>query len=353
MVQMLVQIPAIRAIERLMAVTIRDVAQQAGVSPMTVSRVINGSTSVNDQTRTRVEQVITALGYVPNNLARSLSQQTSGTLGVLVPDVANPFFMLILRGIESVARQHGFRVMLCNTESDLKLEDAYIQDILAHRIEGLIIAPTSDHSRRHLRLPQQYNIPIVLVDRHVDGIECDVVVGDNVGGAQRLTEHLLAVGHRRIAMICGPLDVSTARDRLQGYRQALELAGIAFDDEYVVETAVNVRGGTTAIADILKLTPRPQAIFAVNNLVAVGAVQALRQQGISVPRDMALACFEDIELASQLYPFLTVMAQPAETFGTIAAQLLIERITGRTSDRPRRVALSPELVVRVSSGKAA
>lgn len=333
-----------------MAVTIRDVAQQAGVSPMTVSRVINGSQSVNEQTRARVEQVIGQLGYVPNNMARGLSQQTSGTLGLLVPDVANPFFMLILRGVESVARQHGFRVLLGNTENDLKLEDAYIQDILAHRIDGLVIAPTSDHSRRHLRLPQQYDIPIVLVDRDVDGVECDAVLGDNIGGAQRLTEHLLATGYRRIAMIGGPLDVSTSRDRLQGYRQALENAGIAYDPQYVVEAAVNVRGGAAILDQLLNLSVRPQAIFAVNNLVAVGVVQALRQRGLSVPRDMALACFDDIELASQLSPFLTVMAQPAETFGTIAAQLLIERIAGRASERPRRVALSPELVVRLSSG---
>lgn len=335
-----------------MPVTLRDVAEQAGVSPMTVSRVINGGTSVNVKTRERVQKVIGELGYLPNTIARSLSHRTSGTLAVLVPDVANPFFMLILRGVESVARQHGYRVMLCNTESDLALEDAYIQDMLAHQIDGLVIAPTSDNSRRHLRLPQQHHVPLVLIDRTVDGVECDVVLGDNVGGAQQLVEHLVAAGHRRIAMICGPLDVSTSRDRLQGYRQALDAGGAEDDPQLVVEAQVNVLGGYAAIQQVLLLDSRPTAVFTVNNLVAVGAVQAMREHGLEVPRDLALVCFDDIELASQLLPFLTVMAQPAETFGTIAAQLLIERIAGRTTERPRRVVLTPELVVRTSSGSS-
>lgn len=335
-----------------MAITIRDVAQQAGVSTMTVSRVVNNSRSVNAETRKRVEQVIAELGYVPNNLARGLSQQASGMLAVVVPDVANPFFTLILRGVESVARRQGYRVMLCNTENDQQLENDYIQDVLAHRIDGLLIAPSSDHSLRHLKLAQHHDVPMVLIDRTVDGVECDLVIGDNVGGAQRLVEHLLAGRHRRIGMISGELDISTSRDRLQGYQQALSLAGIGYDPELVVVAPVNVAGGYRAMQQLLASEAQPTAVFTVNNLVAVGAMQALREQGLHVPKDVALACFDDIELASQLFPFLTVMLQPAETFGTIAARLLIERIIGRVSERPRRVVLTPELIVRASSGGA-
>jgi LacI family transcriptional regulator len=332
-----------------MRATIRDVAQRAGVSAMTVSRVANGSPDVNAKTRERVERAIAELGYVPNNVARSLSQQTTGTLAVFVPDVANPFFMLILRGVESVARQHGYRVLFCNTESDLARENEYIQDVLAHRIDGLLIAPTSDQSRKHLRLPQQHNVPLVLVDRVVEGFECDAVLGDNVGGAQRLTEHLLAAQHRCIAIIHGSLDISTSRDRLHGYRQALEAAGVPWDSRLAVTASVDVHGGYQAMRHLLQTEARPTAVFAINNLMAVGVVQALREQGLEVPHDMALVCFDDIELASQLFPFLTVMAQPAETFGTVAAQLLLERIAGRVIERPRRVVLMPDLIVRTSS----
>ncbi len=332
-----------------MRATIRDVAQRAGVSPMTVSRVTNGSPDVNATTRERVERAIADLGYVPNNLARSLSQQTTGTLAVFVPDVANPFFMLILRGVESVARQHGYRVLFCNTENDLARENEYIQDVLAHRIDGLLIAPTSDQSRKHLRLPQQHNVPLVLIDRLVEGFECDAVLGDNAGGAQRLTNHLLDAGHRRIAIIHGPLDISTSRDRLQGYRQALTGAGVAWESHLAVEASVDVHGGYQAMNRLLQQEPRPTAVFAINNLIAVGVVQALREHGLDLPQDMALVCFDDIELASQLFPFLTVMAQPAETFGTVAAQLLLERIGGRLIERPRRVVLMPDLVIRTSS----
>lgn len=332
-----------------MSVTIRDVASQAGVSAMTVSRVINGSPDVNAKTRERVEQVIAELGYVPNNLARSLWQQTTGTIALVVPDIANPFFMLILRGVDSVARQHGYRVLLCNTESDLAREDEYIQDVLARRIDGLLIIPASDQSRSHLRLVQQHNVPFVLIDRVIEGLKCDAVLGNNVGGGQQLTEHLLAAGHQKIAILHGSLDISTSRDRLQGYRRALEEAGIAWNPLLAQEASVDVQGGYQAMQRLLSHKERPTAVFAINNLMAVGVVQALREHGLEVPRDMALVCFDDIELASQLFPFLTVMAQPAETFGTVAAQLLLERMHGRVIERPRCVILMPELVIRTSS----
>jgi LacI family transcriptional regulator len=183
----------------------------------------------------------------------------------------------------------------------------------------------------------------------VEGFECDAVLGDNIGGGRGLTEHLVAAGHHRIAIIHGSLDISTSRDRLQGYRQALEAAGVPWDPRLAVEASVDVHGGYQAMQHLLRQEPRPTAVFAINNLIAVGVVQALREQGLELPQDMALVCFDDIELASQLFPFLTVMAQPAETFGTVAAQLLLERIGGRVIERPRRVVLMPDLVVRTSS----
>ena len=331
-------------------VTIRDVARHAGVSPMTVSRVINDSGTVSRETRTRVENAIAVLGYVPSRLARGLSAQRTGTLAVIVPDVANPFFTLIVRGAEDVARRAGFRVILCDTRADLAVEREVLEEMIAHRVEGIVIAPVSDRSREPLRRLEAFGIPFVLVDRTVPGIDVDAVLGESAGGAQRLVEHLLRLGHRRIAMIVESDLVSTARDRRRGYEAALAAAGIALDPALVADATVDPSGGFTGMQKLLELDEPPTAVFTVNNLVALGAIEAVRAAGLEVPDDVALVCFDDIEYASRLYPFLTVMEQPAETFGTLSTQLLVERIEGRAPERKRVVVLPADFVVRRSCG---
>jgi LacI family transcriptional regulator len=333
-------------------VTIRDVARRAGVSPMTVSRVINDSELVSPDTRRRVEDAIGELGYVPSRLARGLSAKRTGTLALIVPDVANPFFTLIVRGAEDVARRAGYRVILCDTRADLTVEREVIEEMLAHRVEGILIAPVSDRSREHLRRLTAFNVPFVLVDRTVPGIDADTVLGDSAEGAQRLVEHLLSLGHRRIGMIVESDDVSTARDRRIGYEAALNAAELPAAPELVVRASVDPDGGYTGMRRLLALDEPPTAVFTVNNLVAVGAIEAVRSAGLEVPDDVALVCFDDIEYASRLYPFLTVMEQPAETFGTLSTQLLLERIENRAPERPRVVVLPAQFVVRRSSGAA-
>jgi LacI family transcriptional regulator len=334
-------------------ITIKDVARAAGVSAMTVSRVINRSDRVSAETRQRVEEAIAELGYVPSRLARGLIRQKTGTLALIVPDVANPFFTLIVRGAEDVARRAGYRIILCDTRADLAIEREVIEEMIAHRVEGIAIAPVSDRSRGHLRRLPHFGVEFVLIDRTVGGIESDVVVGDNVGGARRLVEHLIELGHRRIGFITESDEVSTARDRRQSYEAALASAGLAVDPSLIVTATVDPRGGYEGMRRLLELEKRPTAVFAVNNLVAVGAIEAVRSHGLEVPDDVALVCFDDIEYASRLYPFLTVMAQPAETLGTLGTQLLIERIEGRAPNRPRVVILPAEFIVRRSSGDGA
>jgi LacI family transcriptional regulator len=333
-------------------VTIRDVARRAGVSPMTVSRVINDSELVSPNTRRRVEDAIGELGYVPSRLARGLSARRTGTLALIVPDVANPFFTLIVRGAEDVARRAGYRVILCDTRADLTIEREVIEEMLAHRVEGILIAPVSDRSREHLRRLTAFNVPFVLVDRTVPGIVADAVLGDSGEGAQRLVEHLLSLGHRRIGMIVESDDVSTARDRRIGYEAALRSADLPADPQLVARASVDPAGGYAGMRRLLALDEPPTAVFTVNNLVAVGAIEAVRSAGMEVPDDIALVCFDDIEYASRLYPFLTVMEQPAETFGTLSTQLLLERIENRAPERPRVVVLPAQFVVRRSSGAA-
>ena len=333
-------------------VTIKDVARRSGVSSMTVSRVINGAERVSPQTRQRVERAIEELGYVPSRLARGFIRQKTATLALIVPDVANPFFTLIVRGAEDAARRAGYRMILCDTRADLVIEREVIEEMLAHRVEGIAIAPVSDRSKGHLRRLSRFGTQFVLIDRTVPGVETDVVVGDSIGGARRLVEHLISLGHRRIGFIVESDEVSTARDRHQGYEEALRAAGLEVDPDLIVRSSVDPKGGFEGMRRLLALGEPPTAVFTVNNLVALGAIEAVRANGLEVPDDVALVCFDDIEYASRLYPFLTVMAQPAETIGTLGTQLLVERIEGRAPDQTRVVVLPAQFIVRQSCGAA-
>jgi LacI family transcriptional regulator len=334
-------------------VTLKDVARRSGVSAMTVSRVINGGQRVSPETRQKVEHAIAELGYVPSRVARGLIGQKTHTLALIVPDVANPFFTLIVRGAEDVARRADYRVILCDTRADLTIERDVIEEMIAHRVEGIAIAPVSDRSRSHLRRLSRYGVPFVLIDRTVPGVDCDVVVGDNAGGARQLLEHLIGLGHRRIGLIVESDEVSTARDRREGYEHAIRAAGLSVDPNLIVRTTVDPRGGFEGMRRLLELEKPPTAVFTVNNLVALGAIEAVRAAGLEVPDDIALVCFDDIEYASRLYPFLTVMAQPAETLGTLGTQLLLDRVEGRADGRGRLVVLPAEFLVRRSCGAAA
>ena len=331
-----------------MPVTLRDVAQRAGVSAMTVSRVVNGSGGVDAETQRRVEEAILALHYIPNRLARSLVSQQSKTIGLIVPDVVNPFFAPVVRGAETTARKAGYRVLLCNSEGDLRLEREYIEDLVSHRVEGLLLAPAGDRSRLALLPLIKGGFPLVLLDRAVPETDCDIVISDNVAGARKLTEHLVAVGHRRIAHFTDSDDVSTGRDRLEGYRQGLAASGLPVADDLIFPTTTDRMGGYRAAQLMLELDPLPTAIFAVNNMTALGAMQALRERGLSVPEDIGLVCFDDVEHLAVLSPFLTVVDQPGETFGSLGAQLLFERISGKAGNRSRRIVLQADLIVRKS-----
>jgi LacI family transcriptional regulator len=317
---------------------------------MTVSRVINGRSGVDEETQRKVEAAIEALDYVPNRVARGLISSKTQTLGLIVPDVANPFFAPVVRGAETTARKAGYRLLLCNSEGDLRLEKEYIEDLVSHRVEGLLIAPAGDQSRHSVFPLMRRGFPVVLIDRALPDLDCDLVVSDSAAGARRLTEHLLSLGHRDIAHLTDADDTSTGRERLRGYREALEAAGRPFREDLVFRTTVDLIGGYRATQQALALDPMPTAIFAVNNMTAVGAMKALRERGLSVPDHMALVCFDDVEHLAVLSPFLTVIDQPAETFGSLGTQLLLERLAGKSGPRSRRIVLQTDLIVRLSCG---
>ncbi|MDF2724494.1 MAG: LacI family transcriptional regulator [Paenibacillus sp.] len=333
-------------------VTIYDIAKQANVSAMTVSKVINNTGKISEKTRARVKQIMNDLNYVPNSMARSLVLQETKILSLLIPDITNPFFTTVARGAEDAAMRLGYKLLFGNSDEWLKKEKEYVDIILSTRVDGVLFSPASDESGVHLDMLRRHNIPFVLLDRAVPGIDSDMVSGNNKDGARELVEHLISLGHRRIAVICGALSVSTARDRLAGYKEALKLNDLPADESLVLEMNYKQFADEDALRRLLALPEPPTAIFAGNNFIAVGLIRKLNELGIQVPQQMSVVCFDDLG-ASVIDPFFTVVSQPAYQFGTMGIQLLVERIKGTATPAWTKILLKSELIVRHSSAKPA
>lgn len=330
-------------------VTIYDIAAKANVSAMTVSKVINNTGRISEQTRKRVKKVMEELNYIPNSNARSLVLQQTQILSLLITDITNPFYTSLARGAEDSAKKLGYRLLFGNSDEDYDKEQDYVDMILSTRVDGVLFAPAGDHSLKHLEKLRAHNIPFVIMDRAVPGMESDIVSGDSKQGARNLVDYLIGLGHRRIALVNGSLDVSTARLRYQGYAEALQLHGIELDDQLVVHKSYRDYKDEDQLSRLLELTAPPTAIFAANNFLAVGVINALRERGLRVPEDMSVVCFDDLDLSSALDPFLTVAAQPAYQFGAMGIQLLVERIQGSAVPEARKVILPSELIIRSSA----
>lgn len=328
--------------------TIKDVAKRAGVAPITASRVINNTGYVSDETRRKVQLAIIDLGYIPNRVARSLRSKQTNTIALVLTDITNPFWTTVARGVEDASSEGGFSVILCNTdESDVK-QDAYVRNLLQRQVDGFLLVP-STNSVGALSLMRKQEVPVVVLDRQVP-FEVDTVRSDSVTGAAMLTRHLLDLGHTRIAILTGPRHVSTAEDRVEGYLSALKDAGITKDHNLICYGAFSQDGGYEMSQNILALTPRPTAIFAGNNFIAVGVLRAFREAGLHIPEDMALVAFDDLPPTYVIDPFLTVAAQSAYEMGQIATRLLLKRMEGTSSDIYQQILLPTHLIIRKSSG---
>lgn len=332
-------------------VNIRDVAKRAGVSPITVSRVINNSKAVNSATRERVKRTIEELHYVPNTLAKSLRSKQTCLIALVLSDITNPFWTTIARGVEDTAAENGFHVILCNTDENPEKEANYINILLQRWVDGIIIAPTTNDKNRLVAL-KRHSLPCVLLDRRVDGFKCDIVVSNSREGARQITQHLIRLGHRRIAMVAGPSAISTAQERVEGYCQALRENDMPIEEGLITRGSYKPDSGYELAKEVLAQVPRPTAIFAGNNFIALGALQALREAGLRIPEDVALVCFDDIPQASLISPSLTVVSQRAYEMGVAAARSLIERLTGKRSGRTREIILETDLIIRQSCGQA-
>ena len=329
--------------------TVRDVAKRAGVSTMTVSRVINNSGYISQDTRERVEKAIAELGYVPNYLARSLRFKQTKTIALVLTDITNPFFTTIARGVEDTASEQGFSVMFCNTDESANEEAEYLNVLLQKQVDGLILVPACS-SADSVTFLQEHKVPVVILDRRVSGVQVDTVRGDSEEGAYQLIRHLSNLGHTRIAVLSGPQLVSTAVDRVAGYRRALAEAGLDGNVELVYHAQYTQEGGYQMAQQALAATPRPTALFAANNFIAFGAFRALREVGLRVPEDMSLVAFDDLPASLVMEPFLTVAAQPAYEMGQKATELLLARLSGEGPAGCQEIVLPTEVIVRRSSG---
>jgi LacI family transcriptional regulator len=328
---------------------IRDVAKLAGVSPITVSRALNNSGYISAETRERVEAAIEELGYVPNMLGPSLRFQQTLTLAAVVTDITNPFWTTVTRGIEDVAQANGYSTVLCNTDESETKQEQYLQMLLRRRVDGILLVPAGSEAAPIDRIKRQ-GVPVVVIDRQVPDAAVDIVRADSEEGAFRLTRELLSLGHRRIAMLTGPRSVSTAVDRIHGCRRAYAEAGLTFDETLISWGGFTQESGFEKAREVMGRDPRPTAVFAANNFIAVGAMQALREKGLCIPADVALVCIDDIPPAYAVEPFLTVAIQPAGEMGRQAARLLLERIKNPDAAPVRKIVLPTRMIVRASSG---
>jgi LacI family transcriptional regulator len=327
--------------------TIREVAESAGVSYATVSHVINNTRLVSPETRERVLAAMDALNYRPNALARSLRQGKTNTIGLVLPDSANPFFAEISRSIEDEAFKKGYSVFLCNTELDTQRELFYVDVLSKKQVDGIIFVAAGD-TADSLDYLIQRRMPLVMIDREVPNVEADAVLTDNQLGGYLATHHLLDLGHRRIACIAGPSSITPSAERIIGYRKALEEAGVSYDEKLILRGDYHAQSGMDITHIILGMDPRPTAIFALNDLMALGALRAAAEAGYSVPNDLSVVGYDDLEISHFTNPPLTTIAQPKKEVGTRAVNLLVERMS-KKSQPPVRLVLPPELIVRRST----
>lgn len=329
--------------------TMKQVAERAGVSTSTVSHVINNTRKVSADVRERVLSIIAETRYIPSAVARSLKNDRTSTIGMMVPNSSNPYFAELIQGIEDAAFKLSYNIILCNAYDDPRKQAAYLRVLLEKRIDGLIlVASGADEALADLL--STASVPMVLVDREVPGVEADFIESNHEEGGYLATRYLVELGHRRIACVSGPEHLQPSRDRVAGYRQALQEAHIAFDPALLVYSDFTSEGGFNAFGDLLKLPTPPSAIFASNDLMAIGGICAAAEAKVNVPQELSVIGYDDIALASYSTPRLTTMSQPKYAMGEMITRLLLARIAGGHLPL-RRELLQTTLVERQSTAR--
>jgi DNA-binding LacI/PurR family transcriptional regulator len=333
--------------------TIKEIAKLAGVSIGTVSNVLNDLPSVKEGTRKRVESAISELGYQPSLLGRALRKDKTNMIVMIVPDITNPFFPGAVRGAEDIAFRHGFRLVLCNSDNDFRKEAIYLHEMRTYRPSGLIIVPSdlnkgTDEAKEYLRT----GAGVVYMDRIPRKWRGDTVTSAHEEGAYAATRHLIDLGHKQIASISGPLTSTSAQARLSGFRRAMDEAGLSVAPAFVKESEFNKADGHAKAAELLKLRKRPTAIFAANDLIALGALAAAREAGLHCPSDLSIIGFDNLDDSDATVPTLSTVDQFVYKLGATAAQIVVDRARGESSP-PKHVSFTPELRVKESTAALA
>lgn len=339
--------------------TIQEVARRAKVSVGTVSNVLNDSSAVSSQLLRRVQLAMRDLNYHPNNHARSLKSRRSSVIGIVISDITNPFFPLVLRGVESAIVQHGYMLTIFNTDDDVERERQIFSLLRTHRVDGMlaVVAPNPANDVSHIVQAIEMGIPVVCLDRTPPGLKVDSVVVDNIRGAAMCVRHLVGLGHRKIGIINGSSWLQTARDRYKGYEMVLGESNIKIDRDLVREGDFRFESGYKMTKDLLLSHSHPTALFVSNGTMGLGALQALNELAISCPDQIALAIFDDIPGGRMLRPSITSVIQPAYDLGVKAGELLLSRLTNKAGPTdPVTITLQAELIIGESttgSGRAA
>jgi len=325
-------------------ITLKMVAERVGVSVNTASRAINNKSDINEETKKRVLKVAQELGYVQNATAVALRTKKTRTLGVVIADNRNPFYAEVLNGIEEAAREKNYHIILANTQRDYQKEEEAINLLLAKRVDGLLITPVQDRNDDIKKLIEA-NIPFVIVGRDFENIEVDAVYNDEVKGGFFATEYLIKKGHKRIAFINGFLHKSPAQGRLEGYKKALKEHGIPLDDMMVSVGDIDVEDGYERTKQMLEKNLDFTAIFAYNDMMAFGAMQAVKEKGLRIPEDIGLVGYDDISFSSLISPSLSTIRLKKQELGTESVKLLLSRING-SLEKMKKIMLNVELIVR-------
>ena len=334
--------------------TIKDVARKAGVSTATVSHVINETRFVSEELRARVYKAMEELDYRPNAIARSLRRKRTQNIGMIVPDVAYPFLAEVARGMEDRSFALGYSAILCESNSDPERETACIDLLRAKQVDGIVFVAGGESST-HVWALIERRIPVVVCDRELPGVEVDTVIADNVGSGYQGTEHLIRLGHRHIGCITGPRALCISDKRMDGYERALKEHGVTptpalplrGGGSLIIHSDFRCRGGYEAMGELLALDEPPTAVFACNDLMAMGAICAASKRRLRIPEDIAIVGCDDIALAAFTNPSLTTVAQPKYEMGALAVEMLIDRIENMDKPPTKRV-LPTEMVIRDS-----
>ena len=333
--------------------TLQDVARHAGTSVATAGRALGGYGKVSALTRKRVLETASKLNYHPNAIARGMKQRSSSTIGIIIGDICSSFFSTVVRAIEAAVMPHGYKVIVCNSDENIEKELMHAKGLFEHRVDGLIVATTIGEDGKPCRAVKEFygtRVPTVFVDRAVEGARLPSVYCDHDAAAYEATVHFIKQGFRRIGAVLGRRTLDTMTKRLEGYRKALIDNRIKYDPALVIDGRdLGVEGGYNATRELLRRKPRPNALLAMNNLLTLGALNAIRGADLRVPKDIAIIGWDDFYAAPFLDPPLTTIDQPARSMGTIAAEQLLKMLLHEPTDPSLHVVLKTNLIVRESS----